>query len=241
MSKTLANLLTIIFLLLSCDTEKYFSYNYNAKEFSEIASFSGTVTNVFTGLSVPDATIRIEDQSTVTDRRGFYRLDYVLSADAKLSKEIVIEVTAHNFLPYIQTQSIFPGEFPLDVALEYGAPIIQKTGCNNMTFCQAVIFDYQGADDIDSVTAHFQYFGNNNTVTKEIDVQLARKENVSANVAHFQAIVQPYNPEGDSLGRAYWIKAFDKEAFYDSMLHINDLKNPDTLLFVPDTLLLESF
>jgi len=65
MTRMLINFLMIIFLLLSCDTEKYFSYNYDAREFSEIASFSGTVTNVFTGARVPGATIRIEDQSTV--------------------------------------------------------------------------------------------------------------------------------------------------------------------------------
>jgi hypothetical protein len=229
----LLNILITFFLLPACDTKKYFSYNYDASEFKEVASFSGTVTNVFTGARVSNATVRIEDQSTTTNLQGIYRLDYLLSEDAKLNKAIDIEITARNYLPYTQTQSIFPGEFPLDVALEYGAPIILKTGCNDMTYCQAVIFDYQAANDIDSVTAHFQYFGNNHMITREIDVRLSRKENVSANVAHFQAIVQPFTPEGDSLGRAYWLKAFDREALYDSVMHINDLKRPDTLLFEP--------
>lgn len=236
MNRMLVNLLMIIFLLLSCDTEKYFSYNYDAREFSEIASFSGTITNVFTGARVPGATIRIEDQSTETNMQGFYRLDYVLSADAKLSKEIDIEVIAFNYLPYTQTQSIFPGDFPLDVELEYGAPIIQKTGCNNMTFCQAVVFDYQGTDDIEAVTAHLTYFARNghNLITRKVDVKLNLKETVSENTAHFQVIVEPISQLGDSLGRYYTITAVDKFGFSDNLLHINDLKNPDTLLFDPD-------
>lgn len=237
MNRMLTSLLMIIFLLLSCDTEKYFSYNYDAREFSEIASFSGTVTNVFTGAKVPGAIIRIEDQNTVTDMQGFYRLDYVLSADAKLSKQIDIEVVAFNYLPYTQTQSIFPGDFSLDVELEYGAPIIEETGCYDMTFCQAIVFDYQGANNIQTVSAHFQYIGENNLVTHEFDIELAQIRIVTPERAHYLAIVDPSSPIYGTLSRSYTVTAMDQEGFSHTILHKNDEKNPDPLIFPLDSTL----
>ena len=232
MKRMLANLLMIVFLIPGCDTQKFFGYNYDAEDFAQIASFTGTVTDVFSGYPIAGATIQIENQSAKTDNAGHYSFDYVLSEDASLGKITQITISAKNYLPYIEQRAILPESVPLTIALEYGAPIIEQTGCYNMTYCQAIIFDYQGAQDIDYVNAHFKYYAQNNTVTREIDVRLNLKS-LSGNVGHFQAIVEPFGQLGDSLGRAYTIKAVDKFGFSASLLHINSIRNPDPLLFDP--------
>lgn len=237
MKKLCLIILAFFFLLSACDTQKYYSYNYDANEFSEIASFSGRVTDLFTGESVPYATVQIENQSVVADLGGNYRLDYVLSKDAKLSKQIDIVVSAQNYLPNIQTQSIFAGVFPLDIELEYGAPIIEATVFYELSICQAIIFDYQGTVDIDSVTAHFQYYGENNTIIHEFDTTLVPVRTVSPNRAHYQIVVESVSPLYGQIDNHHIITVFDKNGFSDSEIHKNDPKHPDPLIFPLDSLL----
>lgn len=215
----------------ACDSQKYFGYNYEAEMFVEIASFYGRVTNGFTGESVPFATIRIEDQGAMADARGNYRFNYRLSNDARLGKELELVIAAPNYFPHVQRKPVFPGTFELNVSLEYAAPIIELTGCFDMTFCQAIVFDYQGVNDIDTVTAHFQYLGANSTVTYEFDAGLKRLRTVSPNRAHYQATVEPVSPQYGTLSRWYTVTARDKSGYSHSLQHKNDEKNPDPLLF----------
>lgn len=236
MEKTWFAVLSLLLLTGGCNSEKYLGYNYEAENYLEIASFYGKVSNGFTGEDVPFASIRIEEQGATADARGNYRFNYRLSNDARLGKEVELVISAANYFPYVERKSVFPGAFELNISLEYAAPIIEATGCYDMTFCQAIVFDYQGVNDIDTVTAHFQYLGANNTVTYEFDVGLKRLRTVSANRAHYQAIVNPVSPQYGTLNRWYTVTARDKSGYSHALQHKNDPRNPDSLLFPNDSL-----
>lgn len=236
MKKLYFAVLSVFLISGGCDTQKYLGYNYEAENYVEIASFYGRVSNSFTGEYVPFATIRIEEQGARADERGNYRFNYRLSNDARLGKEVELVISAPNYFPHLEKKSVFPGTFELNVSLGYAAPIIESTGCYDMTFCQAIVFDYQGVEDIDTVSAHFQYIGANNTVTYEFDAGLKRLRTVSPNRAHYQAAVEPVSPQYGTLNRWYTVTARDKSGYSHSLQHKNDEKNPDPLLFPIDSL-----
>lgn len=235
----LVNLLMIIFLFPGCDTEKYWGYKYDAEELTKQTKVFGKVTNLFTNEPVWRATVQINDQFTTTNLNGEYFLNYLLSKDDEFNKEARVIVSAQNYHSTTVSTLIFEDQLELNVQLEYGAPIIEATVNYQLTYCQAIIFDYQGVDDIDSVYGHFRYISDSSGfVAREIDTILTRKHIVSPNRAYYQVIVEPVISEGNDtlrLSPTHSITAIDKSDFTSLREHTNNiLYNPDTLLFDPN-------
>jgi hypothetical protein len=238
MDKKLLNTLTVILFFFSCDTEKYLGYNYEADQFTKEARIIGKVTNLFTNEPVWRAAVQINDFSTITNVDGEYSLGYILSQDDEFNKEALIIVSAINYHSDTTLTLIFEDQIEKNFQLEYGAPIIEATVNYQLTCCQAIIFDYQGVDDIVSVQGHFRYFSDSSGyVALEFDTTLTRKDTVSANRAYYQAKVEPVIADGIDtlrLSPTHSITAIDKSGFTSVKEHTNSIFNPDTLLFDPN-------
>ncbi len=222
-------------LIIGCDTEKFLGYNYDAEKFTETAFVSGKVTNKFTDKPVKEATIQIGQQRSLTNDLGFFTMDYILTEDAKLNKEIPITVSAEDYHSLTSSRVITPDSIEIDFRLEFAAPIIEATVNFQLTYCQAIIFDYQGINNIDTVFAHFQYVNSSTfLVVREFDAGLEQKQVVSENRGYYQTTVVPSVIENNDtlfLSPTYTITAKDKSGFSDVKVHTNNSFNPDTLLF----------
>lgn len=222
-------------LLIRCNSEKYFGYNYNAERLVKTAHVFGKVTNIFTGLPVVSAQISIDDQQTTTDLVGNYELTYVLSADAEQGKQIPIRIQATNYIPLFTTGQFFPESTQLDFRLEYGAPIIKNSVLVNVAgqpICQTIVMDYQGASDIASVVAQFNYLDSLNLVAHRIEMPLSVVKTPSLNVNYYQ-IAPPDSIDDNVLAGFYAVTATDKSGFTHTFEHLFNPFNPDTLLFDP--------
>jgi hypothetical protein len=219
-----------------CDSDKFFSYNYSAEQFVELSTVTGTVTNLFTGDPVREATVTIGAQSTLTNSDGVYRLDYALTADDELGREVPISISAENYHSFSTSRQFFPQPVELNFRLKYGAPIIEAISFFDLTYCQAMVFDYQGAEDIDTVYAEIAYLDTiTNLVTARFTLGLQRKQGVDANRAYYQLEVARQDPQYGNASPAVTVTAVDKSGFSDRDEHINNEDfDPDTLLFDPD-------
>ena len=92
-------LLFVLLLLINCDTDKFFGYNYDAESLIESTPVSGRITNIFTSVPVTSAKIKIGPYETLTDKDGDYLLVYPLGTDEERDKFIPIIVTAPNYFP----------------------------------------------------------------------------------------------------------------------------------------------
>jgi hypothetical protein len=238
MYKWLLSTLTVILFFSGCDADRYLGYNYEADQFNKEARIIGKVSNLFTNEPVWKATVQINDFSTVTNLAGEYSLNYILSKDDEFNKEALIIVSAKNYHSDTTLTLIFEGQTEKNFQLEYGAPIIEATVNYQLTYCQAIIFDYQGVDDIVSVYGHFRYLSDSSGyVALELDTTLTRKETVSANRSYYQVKVEPVIADGNDtlrLSPTHSITAIDKSGFSSVREHTNSVFNPDTLLFDPN-------
>lgn len=221
----------LLLALAGCDTGKFTGYNYGAGQFQQTADISGKVLNKFTGQGVAQATIQINNQRTVTDAAGNYRMLYVLTADDNLNRPAKIEISAENYLPTTTTSLIFPDStMQLDFELAYGAPIIEAAVLPDLALCQAIVMDYQGIEDIESVSVHLSYVDNGGTVRQEIDLPMAFHGSASNLRAYYQTEVET-TMDNLTVFRLFSVTATDRNGFTDSLSHVNDPRNPDQPLF----------
>jgi len=224
----------IFFLVLGCDSDKYLGYNYDAERLANTASFSGKITNKFTGLPVSSATISInDDQMGFTDIIGNYQLTYVLSEDAVFGKRVPFSVTATKFFTFDTTIKVFPGSIELDFPLEYAAPMIESTVLvfvENEPVCQAIVSDYQGADDMVSAIARFNYIDSNDLIATRLNMALDNIKTPAAMTIYYQG-KPPGSIDGYALSGAYTLTVTDKSGFFDVFEHTFNPFSPDTLLF----------
>jgi hypothetical protein len=226
-------ILILLFCSLSCNDNKFWGYNYDADLSTSSATISGTVTNVFTDQPVYKAKIQIGNHLTSTDIYGEYIVEYILTEDDQRDREVPIQIEADKYFPYTTQKPIYPTQTELNFTLEYAAPIIKATGCYQQTYCQAIVLDYQGVDDIETVSARFAYFDTAlNTITYQFEKELTRKQIVTENLAYYQTEVNPVTAYG-LLGRTYTIRANDKSGYFTEIEHTNNTFAPDTLLFAP--------
>ncbi|RMF60567.1 MAG: carboxypeptidase regulatory-like domain-containing protein, partial [Calditrichaeota bacterium] len=133
----------------------------------------GTVLNKFTGNSVENALVEINHQSTQTNSRGQFEMLYILTEDDNLNRPAPITVTAENYLPFTTSQVIFPLDtLYLTLEIEYGAPIIEAASLPEFQLCQVIVLDYQGVEDIQSVTVRLTYVDASGTPRNEIELPL---------------------------------------------------------------------
>lgn len=230
--KILYALILLMFLVLTgCDSEKFLNFNYEAERLSKRARVSGVITNKFTGFGVAFARVQIDDQETMSDSAGGYQMEYILSADADQGREIPLRIEAENYHILEMRRVFYPEETRLDVELEYGAPIVEAAVMVNARICQALVFDYQGMDNIATVTVRLHYRDDSNNIVQTRDVIMSYRGEEAPGLGRFQADVPADYPRRD--GDFIIVTALDKDGFSDTLDHSNNLRNPDTFLFPP--------
>jgi hypothetical protein len=229
-----------VFLLFSSlvffNCDNFWGYDYDADPIPNSATINGKITNLFTGEPVYDAKVQVGGQSARTNANGEYSLEYQYQSDEDRNKPVQITVSATNYFSYSTSVIIFPQNNFFDATLEYAAPLISKAVLvdyyeNDSTYvCQALVKDYQGADEISSVLASFLYW---NTTTRTIqpdEVEMTFDHSISANEEYFQTIYQPLTEYQDLifLERAS-IVVTDSSGYHNSII-VNST-TPDSLLF----------
>ncbi len=219
----------ILFIFfISCDIDKYIGSKYEATPIPTTAKIYGTVYNAFDNLPVFGAHVMVDSQATSTDSSGNYFINYSLGPDENRNKLIPVYCTASQYHDYNSESIIYP-ENTIDIHIEYGAPVFRRVARVN-TICQAIIFDYQGFDNIGIVYGHFFYKqsgkGQVSLITKQAMTGI---ESDSSNIGYFQCKVLPEIPGYGSLISTFLVKAFDRTGFSDSTSFARS--GVDSLLF----------
>ncbi len=217
--------------LAGCDSEKFLSFNYDAEPLVKRARVSGVILNKFSGVGVAAARVQVDAQTTVSDSAGRYQMEYILSPDADQGREIPVRIEAENYFA-LQTRRVFyPEDTRLDFELEYGAPIVKAAVIVNANICQALVFDYQGMENLATVTVRLHYRDEANHIVQTRDVPMGYRGEEAPGLGRFQAGVPADYPGRD--GDFIIVTALDKDGFSDRLDHTNNPRSPDTFLFPP--------
>ncbi len=228
--KFIITILLVFFIItiFSCDFEKFIDSKYDAQPLPTTAKIYGKVFNIFDSQPVDDAQILITNQATFTDTAGNYLFYYYFQGDEDRDKKIPISIKASRYIQLNTNSVIYPTN-KLDFHIEYGAPIIQSIARID-SFCQAIIFDYQGYENIATVTGKFFYRRQGERVPSLItELAMTGYETDSTNIGFFQCKVDTSIPGYGSLIRTFYVYASDKHAFRDSTTYARS--GVDTLLF----------
>jgi len=218
----------LITSIFSCDFEKFIDSKYDASPLPSTAKIFGKIFNIFDGQPVDNAQILINNQATFTDTAGNYLLYYYLQDDEERDKKIPISIKASQYIQLNTNSVIYPIN-RIDFHIEYGAPIIQSIARID-SLCQAIVFDYQGFENIATVTGKFFYRRQGERVPSLItELALTGYESDSSNFGFFQCKVDTSIPGYGNLGRTFYVYANDKNAFRDSTSR--DASGVDSLLF----------
>ncbi len=220
----------LIIFFVSCDIDKYIGSKYEATPMRTTAKIYGTVYNAFDNLPVFGAHVMVDSQATSADSSGNYFLNYSLGPDENRNKLMPVYCTASQYHDYNSESIIYP-ENTIDIHIDYGAPIFKKIARVD-TICQAIVFDYQGFDNIDSVIAKFYYAPPDFRIpvtTREYSME--GKNGDSTNIGYFQCYVPTTieSPIYSIIALNYRVKAYDKSGFIDSTSYFH--MGIDTLLF----------
>lgn len=188
-----AVMLAMICCFSACDN-RFFGANYEAETVTRTTVISGNIVDLFTGQPVTSGTVRIGGYVGLIRRDGNYRVDYLFGNDENYNAQIPVEVVAPNYLPLTTELQVFPNENRLDAVLEYGAPIVlsasvtkQVVADSSLIFVvETTVFDYQGAQDIDSVFARAFYWNSETSTGFRDRFPMERVDNISANSANFE-------------------------------------------------------
>lgn len=221
----------LIFLISSCDLEKFTGYDHEADPIPDSAKMYGTIDSNHDQKPIKDAMILIGDQATFSDDNGEYLFYYYLGEDDDRNKPVNIRISAARHLPLDTSIVIFP-ENQLSKTLTYASPLILRIALVD-TICQAEIFDYQGADDIIQVTGTFFYKrSNERQPSLTTKVGLTRVAVDMPNTAYYQTtLIDSIVGIGRLMTSSFRIHARDRLAYSDSLSNI--VAGVDTLLFPP--------
>lgn len=233
----LAGIAALLTLLSSCDADKFFSYNYDAAAVSEVIDIRGQLSNIFTNMPVKDATVSFGGQATLSDSSGAYLLKYFLGLDEQYNQDIPVRITHPKYHTFDSSMVIFPSGNILNARLVYAAPIIlaghieTDLTCpdpGNILTCtvtgSAVVFDYQGESDIDSVFIEGRYLDDFNRKVFTKSTQIYYVGAIDGRTARFEGQIPFYIPTsgaaGESIGalisNLFFVRAVDKSGFRES-------------------------
>jgi hypothetical protein len=220
-----------LIFVFSCDLEKLSGYDYSYNPPPESAIFTGTIFNRFTLEPVQLSEINIANQVTYSDESGQYILYYHYGEDDEKNKPVDIKISAENYQDVDTSIIVFP-ENKLNVYLPYAAPIIKKIALVDSFFViQAIVFDYQGFNDIATVSAQYSYRRpGEKPPSLHLETKLTRVFVDSLNTSYYQSRVDRSIAEyGNIIFEGYSVKAKDRKHNQDFM---NDSEGgTDSLLF----------
>jgi len=245
----------LIILSFSCDLQKFSGSDYSYSPPPESAIFTGTIFNKFTLEPVALSEINIANQGTYSDESGQYILYYHYGEDDERNQPINVKISAENYQNVDTSIIIFPENkldaflpyaapiikkialviaFPknkLNVFLPYAAPNIKKIALVDSAIIQAIVFDYQGFNDIVSVHAQYAYtMPGQRTPSLYAESKLTRVFVDSINTSYYETRVSPYIEEyGWITPKPYSARAEDRKKYQDYMTSLQG--GTDTLLF----------
>lgn len=225
----------VLLMLFGC--EKFVGYNYDADPIPNTAVISGSLSNIFTDEPIIYAQVLVGSQTTKTDQDGQYLLYYAFESDEDRNKPVDVVFSAPNYYTLSKSYIIYPGQNQFDTQLTYAAPLIPQTAfvqidsVDTFLVCQALIFDYQGADDISSVKASFVYFNFVDRANFFVELDMGFVERYSDQASFYQVIYTPMEGEEFKFENRCSVIAIDKEDYKCSVTLNLDIQNPDTLLF----------
>jgi hypothetical protein len=186
-------LLLALLFFTACE-ENFWGYNYDAPALINTSRIKGTITNTFTGEPVSEAIISINDQVTMSDESGNYLLNYIIPDDAEPNKLETgyVSVSAPKYLDYNGSLIIYPFENYMDIELKYAAPIVKNAMSDGDT-TQAIIIDYQGVEDIDSVSVTYHLSISGYVFQVKFDmVYEGQSDNITAYFQHIRSDLEEF-------------------------------------------------
>lgn len=229
--------LVLLFLLFTaCDLERFTGFQHDANEILNTAIVQGLVRNTFTNDYISDALVQIGSMQTLTNESGYFKVNYLMSADEQQNKPVKIHISANKYYSKTDEKVIFPLKNHFSFFLDRAAPVIDTTVIFKVAddtqdtiqkyICQAIVGDYQGAASIDSVIALLTFKVPDSRPIKET-IHLERIRNISGRTSYWQAAFQQIK-EFELIPR-YWIIATDNEQYCDSLFDYNEEINDQPL------------
>ncbi len=184
-------------LLLSagCDTDRFLGTKYSADAIAATAEINGVISDTRTALPVPRATVSVAGQSARTRPDGTFKLNYILGNSETYNALIPVTVSATNYLPRHLSVAVYPNGTYFTASLEYGAPIILDGSVDStvsdtleapLFWGNAVVMDYQGVADIDSVLIELFYWNPDSVSGFLRRFPLRRVENLDSLTGRFR-------------------------------------------------------
>jgi len=208
----------LLLIYLNCDSDNFTGYKYESQQLLDTLPLSGIVVNTSTNSPVRDATVSINSFETATDENGNYLILYPYTLDDERDKPASIFVSAKKYFNFEVEKIIYPGETRLNFSLIYGAPIIESSWRYG-NICEAIIFDYQGVDNITKVSGIFIYIIPQVSET-EYEVTMNGVKIVSANSALYRCNFPNYIEGLGTVAEArHKITVSDKDGFSESMAY----------------------
>ena len=224
----------LLIFVISCDLEKLDGYEYTYDPPPESAIFTGTIYNRYTLDPVRNAEINIANQITFSDAEGKYILYYHYNEDDERNTPVNIRISADEYLEKDTSIVVFP-ENQLNVYIKYAAPIIQKIALVDTNIIQAIVFDYQGYNDIATVRAQYAYRRPGEKYPSlYAESKLTRVFVDSINTSYYESLIARNIVEyGNLMTEVYSVSAEDRIHYQDLMTNMQG--GTDSLIF-PTTL-----
>ncbi len=221
--KILLLFLSVLTLMMfsSCDNEKFLNYNYEAEAVAQSVTVTGNIQNIFTDAPVNDALVTLEGQATVTNDNGLFSLNYFTGFDEGLSRPVDVTITADKYYPLETEVVIYPEGTEINEKMVYGAPIVLEATLDSAThYSRAIIRDYQGVENIDSVYAWGWYlavvYGSN--LWRWIPQEMTFVRNIDANTAEYEVYLS--REVGLLIYSRMQIYATDQEGFKEQQIFL---------------------
>ena len=204
----------------NCDTNKFLGYDYKAEQVNQAVPISGKITNAFTGAPVRDALVLVENVADSTDQLGEFQLQALLGEDERSGRPVSVAVRSEKYFPLDTTAVIYPQNNVLDQRLIYAAPIVLESSLDSNYHSRAVLFDYQGVDDIVSVQCLGYYLHSipNSNLPAWIAFDMIRTEILDANTAVYEGELD--NEVGLLIFDRLRIRAIDRDNYQEETIFL---------------------
>ena len=221
----------VVLCLTNCDSEKWWGFSYDTEPLPESAKFHGTIIDKFTFEPIKLAHISVNKQTAITNNNGDFLFYYHYSEDEERNQPVPITIWEKNYLPLDSTLIVFP-ENRLDIQLEYATPeILNICLVDTLSYCQAIVHDFQGFTDISLVEIRLAY-GELGAMVPSLYIKMPMSLVLtdSVNIAYFQLLAPDYIEGSGYLLSRYEVYAKDSLNYYDTKSHAHPVAS-DSILF----------
>ena len=218
-NKAIAVLLLLVTasLFWQCNSDRFTGVNYRAEKIPSKSLIRGKITNIFTGQPIHRAQVIVQEQVVETTRDGVFEVSYEIGTDDRLNRPASVQIIAAQYFRLDTALVVFPGVNILNAALVYAAPIITTSTVTD-SIVTAEVFDYQGEENLQSVTAIGSYWSDTLRVLSKHPFEMQKIETINFNTAKFQTFFPDTVDSSGLLRTTYTIRAVDKDGFQSSRI-----------------------